>query len=65
MKKILLSLLIMALTQACGKSFAVEPESDEYKMSCKFLNTWDFLRCENEEVVCYQIEGVGLSCKWK
>lgn len=59
---VLLFAFIYWFNAACGGSIlrATEPADIE----CKFLNSWDFKRCENAEVICYTNEQ-GLSCKWK
>lgn len=38
--------------------------SEPTRIECEFLNTWEFKRCENKEVICYTND-TGLSCKWK
>jgi hypothetical protein len=49
---------------SCGSAPTAKAASDDIDISCKFLDSWDFKRCENEEVICYTNEN-GLSCKWK
>lgn len=62
MKAYLILLLLVPIgIQGCGK----EAKATEVpQIECRYLNSWDFKRCENSEVICY-MNNDGLSCKWK
>ncbi len=64
MKRLSLSLLLIlpiGLLKACSYEANA---SDPAEIECKYLNAWDFKRCENAEIVCYA-NNEGLSCKFK
>jgi hypothetical protein len=63
MMKRLLTVLALVLMSACRLEPHVKAD-DQIGMECRFAKAWDFMRCENEEVICYSNK-VGLSCTWK
>ena len=63
--KYLLLIPILFTLKGCGiEAKASDEDPKAPHMTCKFLDAWDFKRCETSEVICYTND-VGLSCKWK
>ena len=58
------TLSLILFLSACGIASGNDEDPKAPHMTCKYLDAWDFKRCETSEVICYSND-VGLSCKWK
>lgn len=62
--KLTLSALMLILFVSCNDCHRTT-SNNIVGMNCTDTDTHGIMRCENQEVVCYQFYGQGMQCNFK